>query len=201
MTDELQPKIRFLPSFVAWKTSRQWHSRARLLEGLLTDRLVRNRPLSSRPDPQIIAIASDHAGFDMKTALIDWMRAQGHDVQDLGPSDTISVDYPDYGFKLANQIASGSARFGVLVCGSGIGIAIAANRHPAVRCAQVSENLSARLARSHNDANVIAFGARLIGLDQARDCLAAFLSTPFLGDRHSARVDKLGHPHFAKEPA
>ena len=157
--------------------------------------------MSSRPDPQTIAIASDHAGFDMKAALIEWMRAQGHDVQDLGPHDTLSVDYPDYGYKLGDAIASGTARFGVLVCGSGIGIAIAANRNRAVRCAQVSENLSARLARSHNDANVIAFGARLIGPDQARDCLASFLSTPFLGDRHSARVEKLGHPHLAKEPA
>ena len=157
--------------------------------------------MSSRPDPQTIAIASDHAGFDMKSALIEWMRAQGHAVTDLGPDNTISVDYPDYGYKLGDVIASGGARFGVLVCGSGIGIAIAANRNPAVRCAQVSENLSARLARSHNNANVIAFGARLIGPDQARDCLAAFLSTPFLGDRHTARVDKFGHPHFAKEPA
>jgi ribose 5-phosphate isomerase B len=157
--------------------------------------------MSTRPDPQTIAIASDHAGFDLKTALTDWMRAQGHDVQDLGPHDTLSVDYPDYGYKLGDVIESGAARFGVLVCGSGIGIAIAANRNPAVRCAQVSENLSARLARSHNDANVIAFGARLIGPDQARDCLASFLSTPFLGDRHTARVEKLGHPHFAKEPA
>jgi ribose 5-phosphate isomerase B len=157
--------------------------------------------MSSRPDPQTIAIASDHAGFDMKTALTEWMRAQGHEVRDLGPDNTMSVDYPDYGYKLGDAIASGAARFGVLVCGSGIGIAIAANRNPAVRCAQVSENLSARLARSHNDANVIAFGARLIGPDQARDCLASFLSTPFLGDRHTARVDKLGHPHFAKEPA
>ena len=157
--------------------------------------------MSSRPDPQIIAIASDHAGFDMKAALTEWMRTQGHSVQDLGPSDTLSVDYPDYGFKLAEVIAAGDARFGVLVCGSGIGIAIAANRHPAVRCAQVSENLSARLARSHNDANVIAFGARLIGPDQARDCLSAFLIEPFLGDRHTARVDKLGHPNFVKELA
>ena len=157
--------------------------------------------MSSRPDPQTIAIASDHAGFDMKSALIEWMRAQGHEVQDLGPYDTLSVDYPDYGYKLGGVIASGAAQFGVLVCGSGIGIAIAANRNPAVRCAQVSENLSARLARSHNNANVIAFGARLIGPDQARDCLASFLATPFLGDRHTARVDKLGHPHFAKEPA
>jgi ribose 5-phosphate isomerase B len=157
--------------------------------------------MTNRPDPQTIAIASDHAGFDMKAALTEWMRAQGHDVQDLGPENTISVDYPDYGYKLGDVIASGGARYGVLVCGSGIGIAIAANRNPAVRCAHISENLSARLARSHNDANVIAFGARLIGPDQARDCLAAFLSTPFLGDRHTARVNKLGHPRFAKEPA
>ncbi len=135
----------------------------------------------------------------MKAALAGWMRTQGHDVRDLGPDDTVSVDYPDYGFKLAEAIASGAARFGVLVCGSGIGIAIAANRHPAVRCAHVAEILSARLARSHNDANVIAFGARLVGPDQARDCLAAFLAEPFLGDRHAARVDKLGRPDFAKE--
>lgn len=157
--------------------------------------------MTTRPDPQSIAIASDHAGFDMKAALVEWLRAQGHDVNDLGPDNTMSVDYPDYGFKLADVIASGDAQFGVLVCGSGIGIAIAANRNPAVRCAQVSENLSARLARSHNDANVIAFGARLIGPDQARDCLSAFLAEPFLGDRHLARVEKLSHPHFSKEPA
>ncbi len=157
--------------------------------------------MNTRPDPLNIAIASDHAGFEMKASLVDWMRAQGHAVDDLGPNDTMSVDYPDYGFKLGDVIASGLARFGVLVCGSGIGIAIAANRNPAVRCAQVAENLSARLARSHNDANVIAFGARLIGPDQARDCLSAFLSTPFLGDRHTARVEKLGTHRFAKESA
>jgi ribose 5-phosphate isomerase B len=156
--------------------------------------------MTARPDPQTIAIASDHAGFDMKAALAEWLRAQGHEVVDLGPDNTISVDYPDYGYKLAEHVASGAARFGVLVCGSGIGIAIAANRHPAIRCAQVAENLSARLARSHNDANVIALGARLIGPDQARDCVSAFLAEPFLGDRHTARVEKLGHPRFAKEP-
>ncbi len=157
--------------------------------------------MSNRPDPQCVAIAADHAGYDMKVSLIDWMRAQGHMVTDLGPHDTVSVDYPDYAYRLAGAVAAGDARFGVLICGSGIGISIAANRHSAVRCALVSENLSARLARSHNDANVIAFGARLIGPDQARDCLSAFLSTPFLGDRHTGRVEKLGHPHFAKELA
>ena len=157
--------------------------------------------MSSRPDPLSIAVASDHAGYEMKAALAAWLRTQGHAVDDLGPFDTISVDYPDYGYAVAEAIAEDRAQFGVLVCGSGIGIAIAANRHPAVRCATVSESLSARLARSHNDANVIAFGARLIGPDQARDCLAAFLSTPFLGDRHAGRVEKLSQPRFAKEPA
>ncbi len=201
MTRELQPKVEIIAGFCNNAARRQWHSRAELLERRHTTRLVRKHPLSSRPDPQIIAIASDHAGFDMKVALAEWMRTQGHDVQDLGPDNTLSVDYPDYGYRLAAVIASGGARFGVLVCGSGIGISIAANRNPGVRCAQVSENLSARLARSHNDANVIAFGARLIGPDQARDCLAAFLAEPFLGDRHTARVDKLGAPHLAKEPA
>jgi len=174
-----------------------WRVGAKAKRNLSTQQDV---PLSSRPDPQTVTIASDHAGFEMKAALIEWMCAQGHAVEDLGPHDTTAVDYPDYGYKLGDAIAMGAARFGVLVCGSGIGIAIAANRNPAVRCAQVTENLSARLARSHNDANVIAFGARLIGPDQARDCLAAFLSTPFLGDRHAARVAKLGHPAPTSSP-
>jgi ribose 5-phosphate isomerase B len=157
--------------------------------------------MNGRPDPQTIAIASDHAGFEMKAALAEFLRAQGHAVEDMGPHDTISVDYPDYGYKLAEAIAQNRARFGVAVCGSGIGIAIAVNRNPAARCAHVSEPLSAQLARSHNDANVIALGARLIGPDMAKACVSAFLATAFLGDRHTARVEKLGHPRFAKEPA
>ncbi len=157
--------------------------------------------LTNRPPPLAIALASDHAGFEMKMMLADWLRMQGHAVADLGPSDTASVDYPDYGYRLAQVIADGGARFGVAVCGSGIGIAIAMNRHPAVRCAHVSDTLSARLARSHNDANAIALGARLIGPDMARECVSAFLAETFLGDRHTRRVDKLGQPHFTKEPA
>ena len=157
--------------------------------------------LSSRPDPLIIAMASDHAGFAMKAELADWLRMQGHEVIDLGPADTASVDYPDYGYRLAEALATGPARFGVAVCGSGIGISIAVNRHPAARCALVSDTLSARLAREHNDANAIAFGGRLIGLDTAKDALATFLATPFAGDRHTARVAKLGAPHFAKDIA
>ena len=138
-----------------------------------------------------IAIASDHAAVDMKATLADWLREQGHEVDDLGPATADSVDYPDYGYKLADAVASGSARFGVALCGSGIGIAIAVNRNPAVRCAQVSEPLSAQFARSHNDANAIAMGARLIGPEMAKACLAAFLETEFEGGRHQRRVDML----------
>lgn len=141
-----------------------------------------------------IALASDHAAIELKALLADWLREQGHDVSDLGPHDGASVDYPDYGYKLAAAIASGEAERGVAICGSGIGISIAVNRNPACRAALVSEPLSAQLAREHNDANVIALGARLIGPEMAKACLAAFLSTNFGGDRHQRRVDKLSNP-------
>jgi ribose 5-phosphate isomerase B len=138
-----------------------------------------------------VAIASDHAAVALKTVLADSMRAAGHEVIDLGTDGSASVDYPDYGFAVAEALADGRAERGVALCGSGIGIAIAANRHPACRCALVSEPLSARLARTHNDANAIAMGARLIGEEMAKACLDAFLSTEFEGGRHQHRVDKL----------
>ena len=141
-----------------------------------------------------IAIASDHAAIALKAVLVGWLRDAGHEVDDLGPHDTASVDYPDYGYKLADAVANGSAERGVALCGSGIGISIAVNRNPAVRCALVSEPLSAALAREHNDANVIAMGARLTGEGMAIACLEAFLTTPFAGGRHQNRVDKLGLP-------
>ena len=141
-----------------------------------------------------IAIASDHAAVDLKTDLREWLLEEGHEVADLGPETAESVDYPDYGYDLAAVVAEGTADLGVALCGSGIGIAIAVNRNPAVRCALVSEPLSAELARTHNDANVIAMGARLIGPEMARACLAAFLETDFAGGRHQRRVDKLGNP-------
>lgn len=146
-----------------------------------------------------IAFASDHAAIDLKSALIAHVQAAGHEVIDLGPNDTASVDYPDYGYALAQAVADGRAMRGVALCGSGIGISIAVNRHPACRCALVSDNLSARLSRQHNDANVIAMGARLIGVETARDCLDAFLSELFAGDRHQRRIDKLSQPDFAKD--
>lgn len=148
-----------------------------------------------------IAIASDHAAFDLKAVLARWLRDEGHDLADLGPDSADRVDYPDFGYRLANAVATGSADRGIALCGSGIGISIAVNRNPAVRCALVGEPLSAALAREHNDANVIALGARLTGEDMAKACITAFLTTDFTGGRHSGRVDKLSHPQFEELPA
>jgi ribose 5-phosphate isomerase B len=144
-----------------------------------------------------IALASDHAALELKAALVAWLTEAGHTVSDLGPHDGTSVDYPDYGYKLALAIASGEAERGVALCGSGIGISVAVNRNPACRCALVSEPLSAKLSREHNDANVIAMGARLTGVDMAKACLDAFLSTDFGGDRHVRRVEKLSNPQLS----
>ena len=144
-----------------------------------------------------IAIAADHAAVSLKTVLAAWLADTGHDVIDLGTHGDARVDYPDYGFAVAQAIADGRADRGVALCGSGIGISIAANRHPACRCALVSEPLSATLARQHNDANAIAMGARLTGEDMAKACITAFLTADFEGGRHQHRVEKLGAALFA----
>lgn len=141
-----------------------------------------------------IAIASDHAAIDLKTTLREWLIDEGHEVADLGPDSHDSVDYPDYGYRLAEVVADGTAARGIALCGSGIGISIAVNRNPFVRCALVSEPLSAALAREHNDANAIALGARIVGVDMAKACVSAFLATEFAGGRHQRRVDKLSAP-------
>ena len=138
-----------------------------------------------------IALASDHAGFALKRELAVWLAELGYNVTDLGANGSESVDYPEYGDKLANAVATGSAEFGVAVCGSGIGISIAVNRNPKCRCARVDEPVSAALAREHNDANVLALGGRLVGSDMAKACVAAFLGTDFAGGRHQRRVDQL----------
>lgn len=138
-----------------------------------------------------IALAADHAGLPLKQELADWLREQGHDVTDLGTHTSESVDYPQYGTKLARAVGSGEADRGVAVCGSGIGISIAVNRDSRCRCARVDDPLSAALAREHNDANVLALGARLVGSDMAKACVAAFLGTEFAGGRHQRRVDQL----------
>lgn len=141
-----------------------------------------------------IAIASDHAAIELKTQLREWLIEEGHEVADLGPETTESVDYPDYGYKLASVVADGTVERGIALCGSGIGISMSMNRNAAIRCALVSEPFSAALSREHNDANCIALGARLTGVDMAKACVSAFLGTEFAGGRHQRRVDKLSNP-------
>jgi ribose 5-phosphate isomerase B len=138
-----------------------------------------------------IALAADHAGYLLKDELARWLSEQGHEVSDLGTNGPESVDYPHYGRLLADAVASRRAERGIAVCGSGVGISIAVNREQKCRCARVDDPLSARLSREHNDANVLALGARLIGIDMAKACVAAFLDTPFAGGRHQRRVDQL----------
>ena len=138
-----------------------------------------------------IAVASDHAGFDLKEILKRDLQEAGLEVLDLGTHSTASVDYPDFGQAMAETIAAGKVEKGVIVCGTGIGISIAANRNPKVRAALVHDVTSARLTREHNDANVIAFGGRMIGTEVAREALKVFLETPFEGGRHANRVAKL----------
>jgi ribose 5-phosphate isomerase B len=136
----------------------------------------------------------DHAAVQLKAELRDHLVAVGYGVTDLGPDTAERVDYPDYGYSLASAVVDGAAQFGVALCGSGLGISIAVNRHTALRCALVPDPLSAALAREHNDANCIAMGARLVGSDMAKACLEAFLRTDFGGGRHALRVGKLSAP-------
>lgn len=140
-----------------------------------------------------IAIACDHGGVEMKALLSADLENAGYQVLDLGTNSDQSVDYPDYGYALASAIREGKTDRGVLICGSGIGISIAANRYPEVRAAVVHDALSSRLCRQHNDANVLCMGARLIGPEVARDCLDIFLNTEFEGGRHERRVGKLSN--------
>ena len=141
---------------------------------------------------ETIALAADHAGFELKNALRDELARLGHEVLDLGGYDGTSVDYPDMAGTLAAALGDGRASRGVLVCGTGIGISIAANRHRHVRAALCHDVTTATLARQHNDANVLVLGARVVGANVAIDSLAAFLDTAFAGGRHQRRVDKLG---------
>lgn len=140
---------------------------------------------------ETIAIASDHAGFELKEMLKAELDGMGLTALDLGTDGLRSVDYPDFAESLAAALREGRADRGILVCGTGIGISIAANRHRNLRAALCHDSVSARLARQHNDANVLVLGARLIGVEVAKDCLAVFLNTPFEGGRHLRRVEKL----------
>ncbi len=147
-----------------------------------------------------IVVASDHAGFELKQFLKEVLQASQHPVIDLGTHHGDPVDYPDIGYAMATSLRDGPAKRGVLICGSGIGVSMAANRFPEIRAALVHDALGARLAREHNDANVICFGGRMIGSELARDCLRVFLETKFQGGRHAPRVEKLSNPHEAARP-
>lgn len=138
-----------------------------------------------------IAVGADHAGFQMKNTLVGWLQAQGHRVHDFGTHGPESVDYPDFAHSVCTAVIQHEARFGVLVCGTGLGMSYAANRHAAIRCAMVSETTSTRLSRQHNDANVVAIGARMIGDEMAIDILRTFLATGFEGGRHQRRIVKI----------
>lgn len=140
---------------------------------------------------ETIAIAADHAGFALKSVLSAELAQLGYAVLDLGTHSAESVDYPDFARAVAQAIEGGQVQRGVLICGTGIGIGMAANRHRAVRAAVCHDVSSTRLARRHNDANVLALGARLIGEEVAKDCLRAFLETKFEGGRHARRVAKM----------
>ncbi len=143
-----------------------------------------------------VAIACDHGGLEMKVALIDMLAKDRYDVLDMGTNKTESVDYPDYAYELSRALIEEKAFRGVLICGSGIGISIAANRFPQIRAALIHDALGAKLCREHNNANVIAFGGRTLGIETARDCLNIFLNTDFKGGRHERRVAKLLNPHL-----
>lgn len=140
-----------------------------------------------------VVLASDHAGYLMKAELKDLLAKRGYEALDLGTNGPESVDYPDYADRVAAALRDGRAACGVLICGTGVGISMAANRHRHVRAALCTDSTTARLAREHNDANVLVLGARVVGAEVAKDCLTVFLDTPFEGgERHSRRVGKLG---------
>jgi ribose 5-phosphate isomerase B len=140
-----------------------------------------------------VAIGSDHAGFHLKGRLRDLLRAEGYEVIDLGTHSTESSDYPDFARRVGQEVASGKAERGILICGTGIGVSIAANKVRGVRAAAVSEPVTARLARTHNDANVICLGERTVGTEVAVDAIRVFLETPFSGgERHARRIEQIG---------
>ena len=139
----------------------------------------------------MVYLSSDHAGTELRQSLAGHLEAAGYAVQDLGPEEGASVDYPDYGAKLAKAMHGDVTARGIAVCGSGIGISMAVNRFPWMRAALVSDATAARLCREHNDANVLALGQRLTGQAVAIDCVDVFMGTAFEGGRHAARVDKL----------
>jgi len=136
-----------------------------------------------------IVVASDHAGVDLKARLVELVGEAGHEARDLGPADESSVDYPNFAHVVAEAVAAGEAERGILICGTGIGMSMTANRHPGVRAALCHDAFTAEMARRHNDANVLCMGARVIGGGVAEQVVRIFLETPFEGGRHQRRVE------------
>ncbi len=147
--------------------------------------------MNTHSESIVVALGADHGGWKLKDALATWLRTKGHVVQDFGTNGAESVDYPDYAHVVCEAVETGAARFGVLVCGTGLGMSYAANRHEAIRCAMVNETTSARLARQHNNANMLALGGRMIGEDMAIDIVRTFLATDYEGGRHDRRIAKI----------
>ena len=138
-----------------------------------------------------IAIGNDHAAGELKLEIMEYLKELGHEVVDYGVNNGESCDYPDYGEKVGRVVVSGEADCGVLICGTGVGISIAANKVPGVRAAVCSDTATARLVKQHNNANIIAFGARIIGVELAKDIVKAYLDAEFMGGRHQTRIDKI----------
>lgn len=142
---------------------------------------------------KILAIASDHGGYELKKELTHYLSKQGWHIKDLGTFGTEAVDYPDRADEMARWISCNPDKMGILICGSGIGMSIAANRYRSIRAALCHDSVTASLARKHNDANVLCLGARLVSTEVAKDCVDTFLNSEFEGGRHVARVKKLSH--------
>ena len=136
-----------------------------------------------------IAIGNDHAALELKNHIVDYLVKEGHEVVNFGTDTPASTDYPIYGARVAHAVANGECERGVVICGTGIGISISANKVKGIRCALCSEPVSAKLTRQHNDANILAMGARIIGPAMAEEIVHTFLTTEFEGGRHSRRVD------------
>ena len=141
--------------------------------------------MDAKPD---IAIASDHTGVELKLHLVKFLLKRGHNVIDMGVRRKNRVDYPDYAKKVARAVAKDEVPLGILICGSGIGMCIAANRFPGVRAAMVHDHFTARMAKAHNNANILVLGGRILGTTLAEDILETWLTTEFLGERHAARL-------------
>lgn len=139
----------------------------------------------------MIAIGSDHGGFDLKTEISEFLTERGYQVKDFGTCDCTSVDYPDFGLAVAESVAKGECEKGIIICGTGLGISMAANKVPGIRAALCTDSYMARMSREHNDANILALGARVIGVGLALDIVDTWLKSEFLGGRHKVRVDKI----------